>query len=70
MSKDYIVPAKTRIGHVHLKVSDLKRSLTFYCDLLGFELIVEPDELVVVGEVHAHQGRPDRQNEQTGEECD
>ncbi len=32
----YIVPAQTRIGHVHLKVSDLRRSLDFYCDLLGF----------------------------------
>ncbi|MDW8332243.1 MAG: glyoxalase, partial [Cyclobacteriaceae bacterium] len=31
---DYIIPAQTRIGHVHLKVSDLKRSLDFYCGLL------------------------------------
>ena len=34
----YIVPAGTRIGHVHLKVTDLERSLKFYRDLLGFEL--------------------------------
>jgi catechol 2,3-dioxygenase len=34
----YVVPAGTRIGHVHLKVSDLKRALWFYCDVLGFEL--------------------------------
>lgn len=27
-----------RIGHVHLKVADLERSLDFYCDVLGFEL--------------------------------
>jgi catechol 2,3-dioxygenase len=26
------------IGHVHLKVSDLERSVTFYSSLLGFEL--------------------------------
>ncbi len=26
------------IGHVHLKVADLDRSLDFYCDVLGFEL--------------------------------
>lgn len=35
----YKVPAQTRIGHVHLKVSDLKRSLQFYRDLLGFEVM-------------------------------
>ena len=34
----YIVPAQTRIGHVHLKVSDIERSLAFYHDLLGFEI--------------------------------
>ena len=33
------IPAGTRIGHVHLKVSDLDRSLDFYCGVLGFELI-------------------------------
>ena len=38
MDKKYVIPAQTRIGHVHLKVSDIKRSLEFYCDLLGFEL--------------------------------
>lgn len=35
---DYIVPAQTRIGHVHLKVADIPRSLRFYQDLLGFEI--------------------------------
>ncbi len=34
----YTVPAGTRIGHIHLKVTDLERSLQFYRDLLGFEL--------------------------------
>ncbi len=34
----YTVPAGTRIGHVHLKVADLERSLGFYRDLLGFEV--------------------------------
>ena len=28
-----------RIGHVHLKVADLKRSLDFYCGVLGFQLM-------------------------------
>ena len=27
-----------RIGHVHLKVSNLDRSLAFYCGVIGFEL--------------------------------
>lgn len=36
---DYKIPSETRIGHVHLKVSNLQRSLDFYCGLLGFELI-------------------------------
>jgi catechol 2,3-dioxygenase len=34
----YTVPSGTRIGHVHLKVADLDRSLKFYHDLLGFEV--------------------------------
>lgn len=38
MNNMYIIPAQTRIGHVHLKVADLNRSLEFYRDLLGFEL--------------------------------
>lgn len=28
-----------RVGHVHLKVADLERSLEFYCGVLGFELM-------------------------------
>jgi catechol 2,3-dioxygenase len=31
--------AGTRIGHVHLKVADLDRALSFYCGVLGFELM-------------------------------
>ncbi|MDB5253705.1 MAG: glyoxalase [Flaviaesturariibacter sp.] len=34
----YSVPDQTRIGHVHLKVADINRSLTFYRDLLGFAI--------------------------------
>jgi catechol 2,3-dioxygenase len=34
------IPAGTRIGHVHLKVSDLERAIEFYRDVLGFELMV------------------------------
>src|SRR3954468_4766738 len=35
----YTVPAETRIGHAHLKVADIERSLKFYRDLLGFEVM-------------------------------
>lgn len=35
---DYKIPAGTGIGHVHLKVSDLKRALAFYNGILGFEI--------------------------------
>ena len=35
---EYKIPPQTRIGHIHLKVADLERSLKFYRDLLGFEV--------------------------------
>ena len=34
----YQIPARTSIGHVHLKVSDIERALSFYRDILGFEI--------------------------------
>jgi catechol 2,3-dioxygenase len=36
--KIHPVSPGVRIGHVHLKVSDLERSLGFYCGVLGFEI--------------------------------
>lgn len=33
------LPAGTFIGHVHLKVADLDRSIRFYHDLMGFDLV-------------------------------
>lgn len=38
MSEPYTIPAQTSIGHVHLKVAELQRSLEFYCGMLGFEI--------------------------------
>ena len=35
---NYQLPLQTRIGHVHLKVSNLEKSLSFYVDLLGFKI--------------------------------
>ena len=36
---EYQIPAQTRIGHVHLKVSDLDKALSFYQGILGFEIM-------------------------------
>jgi catechol 2,3-dioxygenase len=33
------IDSRVDIGHVHLKVADLERSLAFYCGVLGFELM-------------------------------
>jgi catechol 2,3-dioxygenase len=59
MSDSYKIPAKTHIGHVHLKVSDIKRSLAFYCDLLGFELQMmygDSAAFISAGGYHHHIG--------------
>ncbi|MBL7747303.1 MAG: VOC family protein [Chitinophagaceae bacterium] len=55
----YSIPAHTRIGHVHLKVSDLERSLTFYRDLLGFEVqqkFGDSAAFISAGGYHHHIG--------------
>lgn len=33
-----VIHPRVRIGHVHLKVADIERSLAFYCGVLGFEV--------------------------------
>ncbi|MEP6616395.1 MAG: VOC family protein [Ginsengibacter sp.] len=55
----YTIPAKTRIGHVHLKVAILQRSLAFYCDLLGFEITTtygNDAAFISAGGYHHHIG--------------
>ncbi len=55
----YIVPAQARIGHVHLKVADLERSLQFYRDLLGFTIMQRYGSSAVfisAGGYHHHIG--------------
>ncbi len=57
--KTYNVPAQTRIGHVHLKVADLERSLKFYRDLLGFEVTTmygNQAAFISAGGYHHHIG--------------
>ena len=59
MKNDYIIPAQTRIGHVHLKVADINRSLEFYCGLLGFELTAmygNDAAFISAGGYHHHIG--------------
>ncbi len=58
-ASDYSIPAKTRIGHVHLKVSNLQRSLDFYCGLLGFDITTKYGEdaaFISAGGYHHHIG--------------
>src|SRR5437868_15496682 len=56
---DYIVPPETRIGHVHLKVADIERSLKFYRDLLGFQVMQwygDSAVFISAGGYHHHIG--------------
>jgi len=53
------IPDGTRIGHVHLKVADLDRALSFYCDVLGFELMERRGNeaaFISAGGYHHHVG--------------
>jgi catechol 2,3-dioxygenase len=53
------IPAETRIGHVHLKVSDLDRAVRFYRDLMGFDLITrfgDQAAFLSAGGYHHHVG--------------
>lgn len=48
-----------RIGHVHLKVSDIEQSLAFYCDVLGFRITQRYGDSAVfisAGNYHHHIG--------------
>src|SRR5919206_2550108 len=55
----HAIDPQVRIGHVHLKVSDLERSLAFYCGVLGFELMQRWDTqaaFISAGAYHHHIG--------------
>lgn len=51
-----------RVGHVHLKVADLDRSIAFYRDALGFALVADGREhgvdaaFLAAGDYHHHIG--------------
>jgi len=53
------IATAARIGHVHLKVSDLERALGFYCGVLGFGLMQRyggDAAFVSAGGYHHHIG--------------
>lgn len=59
MNEAYKLDPQVRIGHVHLKVSDLERSLKFYCEILGFNLTQRYGKsaaFVSAGGYHHHIG--------------
>lgn len=55
----YSIPSGAHIGHVHLKVADLQRSLDFYCGLLGFRITTtygKEAAFIAAGDYHHHIG--------------
>ena len=56
---DTSIPADTFIGHVHLKVADIERSIRFYHDLMGFDVITRIGDqaaFLSAGGYHHHLG--------------
>ena len=55
----YVVPAQTRIGHVHLQVTDIDKALSFYRDILGFQVMQrfgDQAAFISAGGYHHHIG--------------
>ena len=57
---EFQVSDLARIGHVHLRVSDLDRATAFYCDVLGFKVKADaraigvPAVFLAAGDYHHH----------------
>lgn len=54
---DYNIDPRVRVGHVHLKVADIERSLAFYSGVLGFGINISLGEEAVflaAGGYHHH----------------
>lgn len=65
----YKIPPQTRIGHVHLKVTDIERSLKFYRDILGFEIqqyFGDSAVFISAGGYHHHIGLNTWHSKNTG----
>ena len=55
----YSAPEGLRVGHIHLKVSDLERAVAFYHGLLGFKITQRYGSEAVflaAGDYHHHVG--------------
>ncbi|MEL7261834.1 MAG: VOC family protein [Pseudomonadota bacterium] len=53
------VPADTRVGHIHLKVTDLDRAVHFYSEVLGFTVTQRYGDqaaFLAAGDYHHHIG--------------
>jgi catechol 2,3-dioxygenase len=59
MNAPYRVPDGTDIGHVHLKVGDLRRAIDFYHGVLGFDVMAtfgDQAAFLSAGGYHHHLG--------------
>jgi len=59
LSESHSIDPRVDIGHVHLKVADIDRSLAFYCGVLGFQLkqrMGHGAAFIAAGEYHHHIG--------------
>lgn len=55
----HTIPTETRIGHVHLKVSNLDRAIAFYAGVLGFDVTQRHGDqaaFLSAGGYHHHLG--------------
>jgi catechol 2,3-dioxygenase len=56
----YTIDPLVRVGHVHLRVTDLERSIAFYRDVLGFQVTLDgrpiglPLVTLAAGDYHHH----------------
>src|ERR1700684_4453233 len=58
-SKPYVAHPGVRIGHVHLKVSNLERSIEFYSGILGLQIMQRMGDsaaFLSAGGYHHHIG--------------
>lgn len=63
-----VLPAGTRVGHIHLRISDLAQGEHFYHDILGFDITAHlPGALFVsAGGYHHHIGMNTWQSRNAG----